>query len=104
WLCALPTFENLLVGSMQHKREYTAAARIVFNPDVASMRLHDCLTDCQTQTDTLARDLLTVLYLVEFAKDLFLVILRNSRAGIRNRDSDVVIGIRRHASDDLAFA
>ena len=79
----MAAFENLLTGSRpQCERENAAPVGIVLDPDLTIVRLHDGLTNRQSQPDTLTGDFLSVFYLVELVKDSFFMTVRDAGSRI----------------------
>src|SRR6266700_7829084 len=105
WLCGLAALQGFLAGSaLQCEREDTAAFRIVLHPDASTMGHNDRFADCETQPDALPRNFLSVLHLMKFMKDSFFVTVRDTGAGIGDRDEDFTILAFIDAGSDFAVA
>src|SRR5262249_1707311 len=66
------------------------------------MRFDNCLTNCQTQADSLSRQLCTVFHLMKLVKNLFFMPVGDAGAGIGNSDHDLIRLAATDSSQDFA--
>src|SRR5262249_13930942 len=102
--CGLSAFENLFAGSgLQYKREYTAAIRIVLNPDLSVMCFDDCFADREAKSNALSGHFLAVFHLVKFQEDLVFMFIGNTGTGIRHGQNNS-LGAGANAGNDVTVS